>query len=146
MQKHRITKLTRGLRLALAVGAVAATSTPAVFAQEGADNTEVIEIRGIRASQKENINTKRFSDSVVDAITAEDIGKFPDKNVAESLSRIPGITIDRDFGEGQGVVTQGRLLSDGTFRAEQVLAKHDETYMPPEVDDALEKAKKMGLQ
>lgn len=107
MQKHRITKLTRGLRLALAVGAVAATSTPAVFAQEGADNTEVIEIRGIRASQKENINTKRFSDSVVDAITAEDIGKFPDKNVAESLSRIPGITIDRDFGEGQGVTIRG---------------------------------------
>ncbi len=107
MQKHRITKLTRGLRLALAVGAVAATSTPAVFAQEGANNTEVIEIRGIRASQKENINTKRFSDSVVDAITAEDIGKFPDKNVAESLSRIPGITIDRDFGEGQGVTIRG---------------------------------------
>ena len=107
MQKHRITKLTRGLRLALAVGAVAATSTPAVFAQEGADNTEVIEIRGIRASQKENINTKRFSDGVVDAITAEDIGKFPDKNVAESLSRIPGITIDRDFGEGQGVTIRG---------------------------------------
>ncbi len=107
MQKHRITKLTRGLRLALAVGAVAATSTPAVFAQEGADNTEVIEIRGIRASQKENINTKRFSDSVVDAITAEDIGKFPDKNVAESPSRIPGITIDRDFGEGQGVTIRG---------------------------------------
>ena len=50
------------------------------------------------------------------------------------------------FGEGQGVVTQGRLLADGTFRAEQVLAKHDETYMPPEVNDALEKAQKMGLQ
>ena len=43
-------------------------------------------------------------------------------------------------------MTQGRLLSDGTFQAEQVLAKHDETYMPPEVDDALKKAKKMGLQ
>ena len=66
MQKHRITKLTRGLRLALAVGAVAATSTPAVFAQEGADNTEVIEIRGIRASQKENINTnQRFRSRLI---------------------------------------------------------------------------------
>jgi len=50
------------------------------------------------------------------------------------------------FGEGQGVVTQGRLLTDGTFKAEQVLAKHDENYMPPEVEDALEKAQKMGLQ
>ena len=50
------------------------------------------------------------------------------------------------FGEGQGVVTQGQLLPDGTFQAEQVLAKHDETYMPPEVDDALQKAQEMGLQ
>ncbi len=71
MQKHRITKLTRGLRLALAVGAVAATSTPAVFAQEGADNTEVIEIRGIRASQKENINTKRFFNGLKEFLVKE---------------------------------------------------------------------------
>lgn len=45
------------------------------------------------------------------------------------------------FREGQGVVTQGRLGDDGVFRASEVLAKHDETYMPPEVADALEKAK-----
>ncbi|NVK54191.1 MAG: TonB-dependent receptor [Alteromonadaceae bacterium] len=107
MQKHRITKLARGLRLALTVGAVVASATPYATAQESDDSTEVIEIRGIRASQAANINTKRFSDSVVDAITAEDIGKFPDKNVAESLSRIPGVTIDRDFGEGQGVTIRG---------------------------------------
>jgi cytochrome c-type biogenesis protein CcmE len=50
------------------------------------------------------------------------------------------------FSEGQGIVTQGRLLTDGTFQAEQVLAKHDENYMPPEVEDALEKAQNMGLQ
>ena len=41
------------------------------------------------------------------------------------------------FREGQGVVTLGRLLPDGTFRATEVLARHDETYMPPEVADAL---------
>ncbi|KAF0192456.1 MAG: cytochrome c-type bioproteinis protein CcmE [Gammaproteobacteria bacterium] len=45
------------------------------------------------------------------------------------------------FREGQGVVTQGRLGDDGGFRATEVLAKHDETYMPPEVADALAKAK-----
>jgi len=50
------------------------------------------------------------------------------------------------FGEGQGIVTQGRLLSDGTFEANQVLAKHDETYMPPEVDQAIKKAQEMGFQ
>ena len=41
------------------------------------------------------------------------------------------------FKEGKGVVAQGKLGSDGVFRAEQVLAKHDENYMPPEVHDAL---------
>ena len=43
------------------------------------------------------------------------------------------------FREGQGIVTQGKLDSPGRFLAEQVLAKHDETYMPPEVNDALRK-------
>jgi cytochrome c-type biogenesis protein CcmE len=44
------------------------------------------------------------------------------------------------FAEGQGVVAQGRMGPDGVFVAEQVLAKHDENYMPPEVADALEQA------
>jgi cytochrome c-type biogenesis protein CcmE len=46
------------------------------------------------------------------------------------------------FKEGQGVVTQGKLSNDGSFIASEVLAKHDETYMPPEVAEALDKAKK----
>lgn len=45
------------------------------------------------------------------------------------------------FKEGQGVVAQGKLGPDGVFRAEEVLAKHDETYMPPEVAKALDQAK-----
>ena len=45
------------------------------------------------------------------------------------------------FKEGKGVVAQGKLGTDGVFRAEQVLAKHDENYMPPEAAEALEKAR-----
>lgn len=48
------------------------------------------------------------------------------------------------FREGQGVVTQGKLSADGVFLADEVLAKHDETYMPPEVAEALERAKTTG--
>ncbi|MBO6227951.1 MAG: TonB-dependent receptor plug domain-containing protein, partial [Shewanella sp.] len=84
---------------AVAADAVATTAAP--------ENIEKIEVRGIRASQQANLNAKRFSDSTVDAITAEDIGKFPDKNVAESLQRIPGVTIQRQFGEGAGVSIRG---------------------------------------
>ena len=58
--------------------------------------------------------------------------------------RYTGILPDL-FGEGQGVVTRGRLGADGVFVAEEVLAKHDESYMPPEVQDALDKAKQMGV-
>jgi|TARA_B100000949_G_scaffold103973_1_gene92465 cytochrome c-type biogenesis protein CcmE len=50
------------------------------------------------------------------------------------------------FREGQGIVTQGMLNNNGIFEAKQVLAKHDENYMPPEVADALKKAKEMGLK
>ncbi|MDN6318757.1 MAG: cytochrome c maturation protein CcmE [Marinobacter sp.] len=46
------------------------------------------------------------------------------------------------FAEGQGIVAMGRLNNEGRFVADQVLAKHDENYMPPEVSDALEKASK----
>lgn len=50
------------------------------------------------------------------------------------------------FGEGQGVVVRGRLASDGGFLAEEVLAKHDENYMSPEVADALARAREMGAE
>jgi cytochrome c-type biogenesis protein CcmE len=46
------------------------------------------------------------------------------------------------FKEGKGVVAQGRLQTDGLFRADEVLAKHDENYMPPEAADALQRAQK----
>lgn len=49
------------------------------------------------------------------------------------------------FREGQGIVAQGRIGSDGRFVADEVLAKHDENYMPPEVEHALETARQMGV-
>jgi cytochrome c-type biogenesis protein CcmE len=50
------------------------------------------------------------------------------------------------FEEGQGVIAQGRMKQDGTFVADEVLAKHDENYMPPEVAEALEKGKQQEAQ
>jgi len=97
--------LASSIALVLAGGA-----TPFAMAAEtkAADKaTEVIEVRGIRGSLKENINAKRFADSVVDVITAEDIGKFPDKNVAETLSRITGVAVSREFGEGEKISIRG---------------------------------------
>jgi len=85
------------------------------YAQEGTDaarnikekETEVIQVVGIRRSLSEAQDIKRSSSGIVDAISAEDIGKFPDTNIAESLQRIPGISIDRNGGEGQFVTVRG---------------------------------------
>ncbi|MCG7538743.1 TonB-dependent receptor [Pseudoalteromonas sp. CO348] len=83
------------------------------------ENVEVIEVRGIRASNKENLNGKRFANAVVDVVTAEDVGKFPDGDVGESLARISGVSVSRQFGQGQQVSIRGasaqltRTLLDG---------------------------------
>ena len=69
-------------------------------------NDEII-VTGIRASQAATIEAKRLSTVIADIISAEDIGKFPDKNVAEALQRVPGIVINREFGEGERVSLRG---------------------------------------
>ncbi|MCB1789601.1 MAG: cytochrome c maturation protein CcmE [Gammaproteobacteria bacterium] len=70
--------------------------------------------------------------------------KFVVTDMAQSVNvAYSGILPDL-FAEGQGVIAQGRMGPDNVFIAEEVLAKHDETYMPPEVADALEKSGKMG--
>ena len=66
-----------------------------------------IVVTGIRASQQASIDAKRQSSVIADIISAEDIGKFPDKNVAEALQRVPGIVINREFGEGERVSLRG---------------------------------------
>ena len=72
-----------------------------VFAQDqGSEELEEVVVTGMRGALKQSMEIKRDSIGVVDAITAEDIGKFPDTNLAESLQRIPGVSIDRQNGEG----------------------------------------------
>ena len=75
-----------------------------------ADEANVVEeqiVYGIRESLKKSADIKRSSAGVVDAISAEDIGDFPDSNLAESLQRITGVAIDRDRGEGSKVTVRG---------------------------------------
>jgi len=70
------------------------------------DGGEIV-VSGIRASLANAMNIKRQAQGVVDAISAEDIGKFPDTNLAESLQRITGVSIDRSSGEGSTVTVRG---------------------------------------
>lgn len=66
-----------------------------------------IVVTGFRQSLEAAINLKRSSVGAIDAIVAEDIAKFPDQNLAESLQRIPGISITRDAGEGRAITVRG---------------------------------------
>lgn len=96
-----------------AVGTLAAAMlAPAniVYAQDARANAEIEEVvvYGTRGALRKALEVKRAANSVVDAISAEDIGKFPDKNLAEALQRVPGVTINRGFvGEGNEVSIRG---------------------------------------
>ncbi len=68
---------------------------------------EVIEVVGTRGSLKRSMNAKRFSDQVMDGVSAEDIGKLPDNNIAEALSRVVGVSLSRADGEGEFVSIRG---------------------------------------
>ncbi|HSX83921.1 MAG TPA: TonB-dependent receptor [Cellvibrio sp.] len=94
------------LASAIAASALAGLSSTAVLAQEEGVVEEVV-VTGIRASLTRSMDVKRNAVGVVDAISAEDIGKMPDTNLAESLQRIPGVSIDRVNGEGSKVTVRG---------------------------------------
>ncbi len=69
--------------------------------------TEQIYVTGIRRSLELNLAIKQQSDQLLDVVTAEDIGKFPDQNVADALQRIAGVSVDRLWGEGRDVNIRG---------------------------------------
>lgn len=111
----------RGLKASLMLlGSMSALAVamPAMAQDASEDETEaenelepaagdVVIVKGIRQSLEASSDIKRNSRGVVDAITAEDMGKFPDTNLAESLQRISGVSIDRSLGEGSQVTVRG---------------------------------------
>lgn len=102
----------------IALFAGSALAMPQVgFAQDTAETTAAeaapeatpqdIIVTGFRQSLEAALNVKRTSVAAVDAIVAEDMAKFPDQNLAESLQRIPGISIQKDGGEGRSITVRG---------------------------------------
>ena len=102
----RKTMLTSALLAVLAAPAWA-QDAPAGETPDPA-TLDTVQVTGIRGSLQSSMNLKRDSQGVVDGIVAEDIGKFPDTNLAESLQRISGVSIDRtSSGEGSKVTVRG---------------------------------------
>lgn len=82
-------------------------SAHAQEASKQATDLDTVVVSGIRASLKQALDSKRDSDAIVDVVTAEDVGKFPATNVAEAITIIPGVTIDKAFGQGEKVSILG---------------------------------------
>ena len=80
------------------------------------DELNEIVVTGIRASLQQSLDIKREYDGIVDAISAEDIGKFPDTNLAEAMQRIPGVTVSRGTSSMGGVPTTNGQASEITVR------------------------------
>lgn len=123
-------------------------------AQAGAADEDVIVVTGIRGSLTQAVDIKRAASSIIDAISAEDVGKFPDANIAESVQRITGVQINRTRGEGRTVnirglpanftltTLNGRLLPNAISNATQTSSRtFDFSIMAPEFVRTLEVAK-----
>jgi len=108
MQVQNTQKKTPVTLLALSIGL--ALSGTALAQDAGTTNPtdlDTVTVTGYRASVEKALDIKRGEAGVVDAIVAEDIGKFPDLNLAESLQRIPGVVITREAGEGRNISVRG---------------------------------------
>jgi iron complex outermembrane receptor protein len=77
-------------------------------------DVETITVTGIRASLERSIETKRNADSVIEVITADDVGKLPDKNIADAVQRVPGVTISSASGGEGGFDENDRVSMRGT--------------------------------
>lgn len=104
-----VSLLALGVALVAAVPASAQTATaPASASSAGGDALDEIVVTGFRASLNNALNLKRNEAAAIDAIVAEDIGKFPDSNLAESMQRVPGVALARgDGGEGRNISVRG---------------------------------------
>jgi iron complex outermembrane receptor protein len=91
----------------LALGMGMALATPA-FAQAAAADADEIVVTGLRASINLSVEEKKINTSMVEVISAEDIGKLPDQSIAESLSRLPGLATQRL--DGRANVDVSRFL------------------------------------
>jgi len=106
MQKNNFKKSRLALSVSMILSGVVAL--PAIAADAVKEQeVEAIQVTGIRGSLNKSMNIKRSSVGVVDAISAEEMGKFPDTNIAESLQRITGVSISRSNGEGSQITVRG---------------------------------------
>jgi len=119
---HRVRRsalLSAAISSCLTMSAYAAQPSSSATSTTSEPLEEVV-VTGFRASLADALQNKRDSNQIIESVSAEDIGKFPDQNVAESLQRLPGVSIDRSNGQGtkariRGLDQNVTLLNDDIF-------------------------------
>ncbi len=106
IKRKSFRSVSPGYPAALA-GLAIAIGSPAQAQQAPTEEMDEIIVSGIRASMRDSLSVKRDSIQVIDAISAEDVGDFPDKNIGEAIQRVPGVQINRQDGEGRSVSIRG---------------------------------------
>lgn len=120
-------------------------------AQQPTQQLDTVVVTGIRASLQTAVNVKRNASAVVDAVSAEDVGKLPDSDVGQSLGRIPGISVGKDFGVGASVSIRGTdpqmtyttlngqtVASTGWFDQKDIDRSFNYSLLPPELINGME--------
>ena len=115
-----VAALCSGVSLTALSTAALAQDDPS--AAKPADDSTVVVVTGVRASQLKSVSIKRKAIAQVDAISSEDIGKLPDVTIADSLQRVGGVQIRRDAGEGSSVNIRGLAQTITLFNGEQYLS------------------------
>src|SRR5690606_21296148 len=106
--RHRKSMLSTAIAVCLGIAMpVHAQEAAGEAAADEATELDRVVVTGIRASLQQALDTKRNSDAIIDVVTAEDVGKFPSTNVAEAISTLPGVTIDKAFGQGEKISILG---------------------------------------
>ena len=99
--------LLASVTVAHAQGAAGAAASASAASAADRSDVQSVTVTGIRASLDSSMALKRDAHGIVDGITAEDVGKFPDTNLAEAMQRISGVSIDRVAGEGSKITVRG---------------------------------------
>lgn len=121
--------------MAVAIASYALTGVSSVALAQDEPMLEEVVVVGIRGAQESAVNTKRDAASVVDAISAEDIGKLPDVTISDSLQRIPGVQIRRSAGEGGAINVRGLPQVVSQLNGEQYLGANSVTSNQPNFGD-----------
>jgi TonB-dependent receptor len=116
-------------------GTTAQPQDPVAAPSQSDDDGSEIVVTGIRAAQARAIEIKRDANSIVDAISAQDIGKLPDITIADSLQRIPGVQIRREAGEGGAINIRGLPQVTTLLNGEQFLGANSVTTVQPNFTD-----------